>query len=131
MSHYTGVAPRLPVADLRRTVSFYCDMLGFAAELMWPVDAPTFAILGRDSVEVQFYASPDARERATGHASLSLEVSDARELHELLRGHVPVEWGPEVYWYGRREFAVRDPDGYLLIFSEPTEDPPTAVALQG
>lgn len=34
-------------------------------------------------------------------------------------------WGPEVYHYGRREFSIRDPNGYELIFSEPTDDPPT------
>ena len=38
---------------------------------------------------------------------------------------LPIEWGPEVYWYGRREFAIRDPSGYLIIFSEATTDPPT------
>ena len=36
-----------------------------------------------------------------------------------------VEWGPEVYAYGRREFAVRDPTGAMLIFSEETDDPAT------
>ena len=32
--------------------------------------------------------------------------------------------GPEVYWYGRREFSFQDPDGYAVIISEPTSDPP-------
>jgi hypothetical protein len=43
-------------------------------------------------------------------------------MHADLAGVVPIEWGPEVYFYGRREFAVRDPDGYLLIFTEPTDE---------
>jgi hypothetical protein len=30
-----------------------------------------------------------------------------------------------VYSYGRREFAIRDPDRYVIIFTEPTDDPPT------
>jgi hypothetical protein len=38
---------------------------------------------------------------------------------------LPIEWDPEVYSYRRREFAVRDPNGYLLIFTETTNDPPT------
>jgi hypothetical protein len=38
-----------------------------------------------------------------------------------------VEWGPEVYRYARRELAVRDPNGYLVILSEETSDPPTCV----
>jgi hypothetical protein len=46
---------------------------------------------------------------------------------QLLRGHVRVDWGPEVYWYGRREFSFRDPDGYPIIISEETADPPTCL----
>ena len=46
-------------------------------------------------------------------------------MQRALSGRLPIQLGPEVYWYGRREFAVRDPDGYLLIFSERTSDPPT------
>ena len=48
-----------------------------------------------------------------------------RDLHKSLLDRVTIEWGPEVYSYGRREFAIRDPDSYLLIFTEATEDPPT------
>jgi hypothetical protein len=60
-----------------------------------------------------------------GHGTLSFDVNDARAIHATLQGRMTVEWGPEVYWYGRREFAVSDPSGYLIIFSEQTEDPPT------
>lgn len=56
---------------------------------------------------------------------LSIEVIDARALHALLEPTVPIEWGPEVYSYGRREFAIRDPDRYVIIFTEPTDEPPT------
>jgi len=31
----------------------------------------------------------------------------------------PIEWGPEVYGYGRREFAIKDCNGYTLTFSAP------------
>jgi len=60
-----------------------------------------------------------------GYAELHIEVTDARAIHAALQGHVPIEWGPEVYTYGRREFAITDRDGYLFIFSEATSDAPT------
>jgi hypothetical protein len=41
------------------------------------------------------------------------------------RDHATVEWGPEVYSYGRRELGFRDPDGSWVILSEVTSDPPT------
>ena len=87
---------------------------------------PTFALLDRDAVSLGFF-TPDAhRGRVTiGTADLYLGADDVMGLHAAIKDVVPVEWGPEVYFYGRREFAVRDPDGYLLIFTEPTDDPPT------
>lgn len=45
-------------------------------------------------------------------------------LYATIAGNVAIEWGPEAYSYGRREFAIKDPNGYLLVFSERTKDPP-------
>jgi uncharacterized glyoxalase superfamily protein PhnB len=59
--------------------------------------------------------------------TLYLDVDDARALHEELQRKVAIEWGPEVYFYQRREFAFRDPDGHLIIVSEATDDPPDFV----
>ena len=119
------VTPRLPVTDLARTVGFYTEMLGFRAAPPWPADAPTFVVLEQDEMSLQFYTGEQPEAEPTGHGTIYFDVSDVRAMHRALSGHLPIEWGPEVYWYGRREFAVRDPDGYLLIFSERTSDPPT------
>jgi hypothetical protein len=35
-----------------------------------------------------------------------------------LHGKVQFAWGPEESALGVREFAIRDPDGYLLVFAE-------------
>ena len=35
--------------------------------------------------------------------------------------HCAAEWGPEDMPYGMTEFAVRDPNGYLLSFGSPTQ----------
>jgi catechol 2,3-dioxygenase-like lactoylglutathione lyase family enzyme len=125
MPRFLKVSPRLPVVDLHRTVAFYKDMLGFTLGFMWPADAPTFGMLSRDGVSVQFQVADQPRPEQGGQVMLSFDVDDAKALHATLEGRIPVEWGPEVYWYGRREFAVRDPSGYLVIFSEETPDPPT------
>jgi catechol 2,3-dioxygenase-like lactoylglutathione lyase family enzyme len=117
MPRFTDVSPRLPVADLKRTIEFYRGRLGFALGGCWPEQAPTFAILERDGVRIQFFVPED--EMAAGQAMLSFDVEDARALHSSLAGRVAIIWGPEVYWYGRREFAIHDPDGYMVIISEP------------
>jgi catechol 2,3-dioxygenase-like lactoylglutathione lyase family enzyme len=123
---FTGVTPRLPVSDLRQTIEFYTRILGFRVGVLWPDVAPTFCILDRDDVSLGFFA-PDAHRGpvVVGTADLYLGVDDVRAVHAAIKDTVEIEWGPEVYFYGRREFAVRDPDGYLLIFTEPTDEPPT------
>jgi catechol 2,3-dioxygenase-like lactoylglutathione lyase family enzyme len=129
MPRYLSVTPRLPVRDLSRTIGFYHEALGLQVGSLWPEDGPTFVILERDTLRLQFYTcgpgATGADQPVIGEATLNLDVDDARALHQSLGGRVAVEWGPEVYWYGRREFAIRDPDGYLLIVSEETDDPPT------
>jgi hypothetical protein len=42
-------------------------------------------------------------------------------LHDRVAGNAKIECGPKVYSYGRREFAIKDCNGYLLAFSEPVE----------
>lgn len=124
MVRYRSVMPRLPVGNLARTIAWYRDVLGFTAGVTWPDENPTFVILERDEITVQFYETERGTGR-TGDATLSFDVDSVLEIHAKLANRVTIDWGPEVYWYGRREFAVKDPDGYLLIFSEATTDPPT------
>lgn len=54
---------------------------------------------------------------------LGFECAQAE--HEHLKDVATIEWGPEAYWYGCREFSVRDPDGHHLIFSSRTDEAPT------
>lgn len=90
---------------------------------MWPENHPTFAILDRDAVSLGFFTPEASRGRVTiGTADLYLGADDVLAMHAAIKDDVQVEWGPEVFFYGRREFAIRDPDGYLLIFTEPTDD---------
>ena len=67
-------------------------------------------------------ASPAAR---LPTSKLWLDVEEVEEWHAQIGKDVHIEWGPEVYWYGRREFGFRDPDRHWIILSEVTHDPPT------
>ena len=125
MPSLTQVTPRLPVSDLNRTIAFYRDHFGFAVNVMWPRLCPTFVILRRDGAGLGFFEPPGHQPMVIGYAEFYIEVTDSQMLHDSVKTRLPIEWGPEVYSYRRREFAVRDPDGYLLIFTETTNDPPT------
>ena len=46
---------------------------------------------------------------------------DVDALAEEYKGKVDFEFGPQTMIYGMREFGVRDPNGYLLIFGAEAE----------
>jgi hypothetical protein len=76
----------------------------------------------RDATTVGFFEPTEHHRGAIGDVELYVEVTGAAELHSLLLPRVPIEWGPEIHAY---EFAIRDPDHYLIIFTEPTDERPT------
>ena len=54
-------------------------------------------------------------------ATQYIYVDDLPALWDAIKGRVTAEWGPEEMRYGMMEFAIRDPDGYLLSFGEELE----------
>ena len=125
MPTFAEVIPRLPVRNLQRTLGFYAGCLGFTPDVVWPEDNPTFAILRRDSTSLGFFEPSEHQTGPIGYAELYIHVTDSLAVHESIRKKALIEWGPEIYSYGRREFAFRDPDGYLVIVTEPIEESPT------
>lgn len=120
----------LAVADVDRSVAFYCDMLGFAVEAVY--DDPPYATLAlagaRLSLAEQGHPAEDRpgielaapADTSRADAMLVLEVEDARAEHARLdeRG---VRFLAEPYeppWGGCRFFCL-DPDGYLVEIEQP------------
>jgi catechol 2,3-dioxygenase-like lactoylglutathione lyase family enzyme len=117
-----SITPHLKTNDLDATIRFYTEMLAFSVEVTWPSDRPANCILHRDDVSISFTTDPNRWYPPPCLAGqLWIEVEDVMALHARIAGKVNVEWGPEIYSYGRREFAIKDCNGYLLAFSEPVE----------
>jgi hypothetical protein len=98
---------------------------GFRIATLWPQQNPEFAILSRDGLRLQL-----GKAEASGsgsNATLWLDVEELAALYSTVQNRASIEWGPEVYSYGRREFGFRDPDGNWVIVSEVTSDPPTCL----
>ena len=115
--------PRLPVTALLASYRFYHDVLGFACPNGEPCESESFAILQRDSAGLQLVTA--SADHPAGRMTVWLQVADALAEFNRVKDRASVEWEPEVYWYGCREFAVLDPDGHRIIFSSPTDEPAT------
>jgi catechol 2,3-dioxygenase-like lactoylglutathione lyase family enzyme len=126
MPSIKSIEVRLDVANVPRSAQFYAAILGFEVGTLWPEESPQFAILSRDGLRLQLGQSEsDSTATHLPTSTLWLDVEEIGAFLSQIREDVNVEWGPEVYWYGRCEFAFRDPDGHLVILSEVTCDPPT------
>ena len=127
MPRFNSLEPRLHIADFARSLAFYRDVVGFEVLALFPEDNPSFALMARDGVGLQIGGVDAAKtDGAAPSVTLYFDVADANGVHAQLKDRVKIEWGPEVYFYHRREFAFHDPDGHLIIISEETDDPVTA-----
>ena len=117
---FKSITPFLKTKDLAQTIRFYVDLLGFVVDSKWPADNPTDCILDNGHVHLAFSTDPQNWYGSPGlSGQLWIDIDDVLALHASLVGKVPMEWGLEVYSYGRREFAIKDCNGYLLTFSQP------------
>jgi catechol 2,3-dioxygenase-like lactoylglutathione lyase family enzyme len=118
-----ALQPRLPVRNLAASLGFYRDALGFNCAQPDLSDSDGFAILHRDGLALQLVLA--SQDRPSGPVTVWIQVDNAASEHQRVKDIAPIEWGPEVYWYGCREFSVLDPDGHHVIFSSTTKDEPT------
>src|ERR1051326_7276416 len=104
------------VSDVRRTVQFYRDVLGFEHQWFWG-DPPTFGGVSWGSVHVMFCLQP--QNNVEGHQHwFRIEDLDAMfQQHSAAGAQIisPIENKP----WGCREYTVRDPNGYHLRFAGP------------
>lgn len=118
------LVPSLLVRDLSASISFY-STLGFEPTGWYPDrESATWAEITCGALVIQLYTQPPRGTpvEPTLSGTFYLFPPSVKQLAEQLEGVVPFEWGPEAMDYGMLEFAVRDPDGYLIAFSESVTD---------
>lgn len=125
------LVPELICSDVERSVAFY-ERLGFRVAYARPSER--FALLERGPSTRLMLEQPLDRDRLFPRAplehpygrgvNLEIEVADATELHAAA-ADAEVILPLEERWYERgedeihvRQFAIADPDGYVLRFSQ-------------
>jgi catechol 2,3-dioxygenase-like lactoylglutathione lyase family enzyme len=114
-----ALTPMLQTSDLERTIDWYESVLGFACVSR---SGDEWCRLERDQVSLMFMRNAHL---GAPHATATqyIQVNDVMGLWSAVRDRVTAEWAPERMPYGMLEFAIRDPDGYLLSFGQPLEQP--------
>ena len=111
----------LETADLRETIRFYTELLGFTCGDLYPdAENPCWASLYRDQVEIMFISrnAHSVSENPTMTGSLYFNPDKVDEVWQRLKDQTTVEYPIENFDYGMREFAIRDCNGYLLQFGQ-------------
>jgi uncharacterized glyoxalase superfamily protein PhnB len=115
-----SVRPVLAVNNIDDTIRYYRDVLGF--ECANQMDG--WAALCKDNVEVMI-SLPNAHEPFEKPAltgSIYFNTSDVDALWEQIKEKVSIVYPIENFFYGLREFAIRDNNGYILQFGQEISD---------
>lgn len=117
------IAPVFCVANLSRSLAFYRDQLGFTVEFVYE---NFYAGVCRDGCHIHLKCSPPAPRdqgafESEGQIDVSIGIRGAEILAEsFASAGVAFVVRLREMPYGT-EFYVRDPDGYVLGFVEPTQ----------
>jgi hypothetical protein len=124
VGNYGSIAPVFLVANVGATFRWYQSKLGFGGDPFPSTEPYVFAILFRDQIEIMLqrlenYQKPDEYDhRAGGVWNAYIRTSGVKDLYEAVKNEVTIIQPLRQQPYGAWEFEVRDPNGYVLVFSE-------------
>ena len=132
------LTPNFEVKNIRETVEFYQNTLGFSLVMAVPdtqdgieqslMDGKeyVYALVSKDSVEMMFQRTDSfkqdvffAKDLSMGASvSFYIEIGGIDGFYEQIKdkGLNPTEL--KTAWYGMREFYLKDNNGYILGFAE-------------
>jgi catechol 2,3-dioxygenase-like lactoylglutathione lyase family enzyme len=121
------LTPNLIVRSVEASLAFYVDVLGFTRGMSVPDQPPlVFASVTSGPVEIFFNdvaavakESPQLAGKLFGGGNtMFIEVEGIDALHGAIAPRVRIVLPLVTQWYGMREFAIEDPDGYVITFAE-------------
>lgn len=132
------LTPNFAVQDIKKTVAFYQDVLGFKLEMAVSEDKNgieteldenknyVYAMMSRDEVEFMFQRTDSIGEdipplkgmKQGASVSFYMEVEDIKALYQELKSKAEIVKELGTAWYGMQEFYINDCNGYILGFAE-------------
>ena len=132
------LTPNLMVNDVRESVEFYTEILGFKLNMVVPENSKTienelvegrdyvYALVSRDEVYIMLMRKdvfeedlPMLKGAAIG-ASVSFycDVDNINNVYNSIKDKADIAIDLHTTWYGMQEFYIKDCNGYILAFAE-------------
>ena len=126
---YQAVIPEFVVSNLEKSRHFYCDLLGFSVEYERPEEK--FLFLSLEDCQLMLEEVPKDQLSELTYpfgrgVNLSFGIEDVPKLYQkVMEANYPIhrpltkrKFRVGDHYIYPHEFAVLDPDGYFLRFSE-------------
>lgn len=121
---FLGSAPFFIVSDIRKSADFYSNVLGFNCPKIRDSNPP-FAMPKRENMVVMLEQANNSSVRNNlGKWDAYYWVTNIQALFEEFKknGATFLYEIEEKHYYGNLEFAVKDPDDYILAFAQEMTD---------
>ena len=115
MVKLSRIAPEIPVSNLKDSVKYYEQKLGFRVAMEMPDG--NYAIVERDDIAIHLFQDDAQRPSPVG---IHIFTEDLEALHTELKNH-GARISQEILRkpWGNRDFRVSDNSGYEIKFTEP------------
>jgi uncharacterized glyoxalase superfamily protein PhnB len=120
----SSIAPTFVVADVDAAIRWYETKLGFTSYPFPEAPPYVFASVCRDQIEIMFqriegYQKPDLYHlRSGGVWDAYVRMEGVKEFYQAVKDKIEIRMPLRKQGYGDCEFEVKDPNGYILVFSE-------------
>ena len=122
----TSLTPNLMVKNVDETITFYRDTLGFTVTMKMPEQGPaTWAYINHGTVALMFQEEqsitqeyPQLAGSICAGFTLYLETDNVDAVYDHLKDKVTVVKEPHITFYGKKELAIQDNNGIILVFAQ-------------
>ncbi len=116
MVKLSRIAPELPVSNLKGSIAYYEEKLGFRVVMQMP--GGDYAIVERDDVAIHLF---QVGAQSSSPVGIHVFTKDLDTLHaELQERGARVSQGIQRKPWGNRDFRVNDDSGNEIKFTEPS-----------
>ena len=123
-----SIVPNLMVEDVRQTINYYHGVLGFKTVSTFPEGADELisAVVKKGNVKLTFQSEDNLKEELpelrhdepAGGFTIVFEMTGVNEYYDYLYTTADVVDQIKDSKYGKRQFTIRDVNGYYLTFAE-------------